>query len=144
MQGYGLDETHVYRMAQAVLSAGLLKSILDNAMYPAIVPHTHVILENGVTRYSRGWSEWGKHLATKDDDYSGTVLRMACRQCRAVFFGFANEQACSPCQNRLGNAVCNQKTALILAAQALEKIARRPGATAEQIVALLAEYIEPT
>jgi Domain of Unknown Function (DUF349) len=119
MQGYGLDETHVYRMAQAVLSAGLLKSILDNAMYPAIVPHTHVILENGVTRYSRGLSEWGKHLATKDDDYSGTVLRMACRQCRAIFFGFANEQACSPCQNRLGNAVCNQKTALIRAAQAV-------------------------
>lgn len=119
LQGYGLNETHVYRMAQAALSPGLLRSILDNAMYPAIVPHTHVILENGVTRYSRDLSAWSQHLASKDDDYSGTVLQLACSQCRAAFFGFANEQACSPCQNQIGNHINHQKMALIRAAQAV-------------------------
>lgn len=119
MRGYGLEETHVYRIALAVLSAGLVRSILENAMYPAIVPHTHDILENGLTRYSRDLHGWNKRDKAMQDQYSGTVLQLLCSQCRASFFGFANEQACNACQNQLGSQISSEKAALVRAAQAV-------------------------
>lgn len=97
-EGGGNSESHTYSMNLNSMSASLLASIELHRNFPAIVPHSHRVLQDGVEVYLRELHD--NFLATQqrhEAQYQGGARWFSCRECGHPFVSFTVTQSCAAC-----------------------------------------------